>query len=166
MPGGHRRCDVIVAAPRIEHASGQSAELIARMAAAGVVACIQPSFAVTDVRQVQAALSAGRHAAAYPWAALAASGVRMMAGTDYPIEVLEPLAGLARLVSGRSEREGFSTADSAPECSRLASDLAFDLLSDQAAGTTLLSADPRTVPADQIDHIEVLGATPAPFRPG
>jgi predicted amidohydrolase YtcJ len=96
------------AAPRIEHASVQSAELIARIAASGVAVCIQPSFAVTDVRQVQAALGAGRSATAYPWAALAASGVRLLAGTDYPIEVLEPLVGLARLVSGRSKREGFA----------------------------------------------------------
>jgi predicted amidohydrolase YtcJ len=149
------------AAPRIEHASIQSAELIARMAASGVAACIQPSFAVTDVRQVRAALGAGRSAAAYPWAALAASGVRLLAGTDYPIEALEPLVGLARLVSGRSEREGFRTSDSAPVHSRLDQALAFDLLSDPAAGTTLLSADPRTAPAGAIDEIEVLGTAPA-----
>ncbi len=153
------------AAPRIEHASVQSGELIARMAASGVAACIQPSFAVTDVPQVHAALGSGRSAAAYPWAALAAAGVRLLAGTDYPIEVLEPLAGLARLVSGRSGRAGFGTSHTAPPHSRLDSATAFGLMSDAAAGLTLLSADPRTVPASEIDQIEVLGTQPAPFRP-
>jgi predicted amidohydrolase YtcJ len=151
------------AAPRIEHASVPSPELIARMTAAGVAACLQPSFAVTDVPQVTAALGSGRSAAAYPWAALAAAGVRLLAGTDYPIEVLEPLVGLARLVSGRSGRTGFGTGHTAPRHSRLDRTLAFALLTDGTAGTTLLSADPRTVPADAIDQIEVLGAAPVAF---
>ena len=37
------------------------------------------------------------------------------------------------------------------------------LLSDERAGRTLLSADPRTVPAGQIDQIEVRGTAPMPF---
>jgi predicted amidohydrolase YtcJ len=160
---GGDRAAIRAAAPRIEHASIQSAELIARMAASGVTACIQPSFAVTDVRQVRAALGAGRAGAAYPWAALAASGAPLLAGSDYPIEVLEPLVGLARLVSGRSRRPGFDTSGCAPEHSRLGRALAFGLLCDPAAGTTLLSADPRAVPAREIDQIEVLGTAPEPF---
>jgi predicted amidohydrolase YtcJ len=157
---------ITAAAPRIEHASVQSRELIARMAAAGVTAGIQPSFAVTDADQVTAALGAGRSAAAYPWAALAAAGVRMLAGTDYPIEVLEPLVGLARLVSGRSARPGFAAGRTAPPQSRLPAATAFGLLSDPAAGTTLLTADPRAVPAAAIDQIDVLGTAPAPFSTG
>jgi predicted amidohydrolase YtcJ len=51
---------IAAAAPRIEHASMLSAELIARMAAAGVVACIQPSFAQTDASQLGPALGPGR----------------------------------------------------------------------------------------------------------
>jgi predicted amidohydrolase YtcJ len=151
------------AAPRVEHASLQSAELIARMAATGVTACIQPSFAVTDAAHVAAALGRGRSATAYPWAALAAAGVPLLAGTDYPIEVLEPLVGLARLVSGRSVRGGFGTSRAAPPHSRLPAALAFGLLSDPAAGTTLLSADPRAVQPAAIDRIEVRGTAPAPF---
>jgi predicted amidohydrolase YtcJ len=151
------------AAPRIEHASVQSAGLAARMAESGVVACLQPSFAVTDVQHVRAALGPRRAALAYPWAALAAAGVRLLAGTDYPIEVLDPLAGLARLVSGRSERDGFGTQDTAPPQSRLAPGLAFGLMSDERAGQTVLSGDPRTVPAAEIDRLEALGTAPLPF---
>jgi predicted amidohydrolase YtcJ len=154
------------AAPRIEHASVQSAELIARMAAAGVAACIQPSFAVSDVPEVAAALGAGRAATAYPWAAMAEAAVPMLAGTDYPIEVLDPLVGLARLVSGQSARPGFGSAEPAPPHSRLPAGLAFALLSDEAAGRTVLSADPCGVPAAQLDLIEVLGTEPLPFLPG
>jgi predicted amidohydrolase YtcJ len=151
------------AAPRIEHASVLPADLIARMAAGGVVAGIQPSFAVTDADILGPALGPGRAAAAYPWSALAAAGVPMLAGTDYPIEVLDPLVGLARLAAGHSRRSGFSGAEVAPAQALLPIATAFAAMSDQAAGQTLLTADPRTAAKDDIDQIEVLGTDPTPF---
>jgi predicted amidohydrolase YtcJ len=154
---------IAAAAPRIEHASVLSADLIARMADLGVVACIQPSFAVSDATELQPALGPDRAALAYPWTGLAAAGVTMVAGSDYPIEILDPLPGLARLVTGRSNRPGFGTTAAAPAGARLPAVTAFGLMTDAAAGQTLLSADPRTVPADRLDDIEVLGTQPVPF---
>ena len=154
---------IAAAAPRIEHASVLSAELIDRMADTGVVACIQPSFAVTDAAELGPALGPERAARAYPWAQLAQAGGAMLAGTDYPIEVLEPLPSLARLARGESRRPGFVTTSSALAQARLPAHIAFALMTDPAAGQTLLSADPRAVPADAIDDIEVLGTRPAPF---
>ena len=154
---------ISTAAPRIEHASIQSSEIIARMAESGVVACIQPSFAVTDAREVRLALAPGLRGTAYPWADMASAGVRMLAGTDYPHEVIEPLVGLARLVRGRAERPGFRTSARARQTSRLSLAAAFRLLTDGTAGETLLSADPRITAAD-IDHIEVRGTMPVPFQ--
>jgi predicted amidohydrolase YtcJ len=90
-------------------------------------------------------------------------GARMLAGTDYPIEVLDPLVGLARLVSGRSERPGFGTQETAPQGSRLTIDQAIRLSCDATAGLTLLSADPATAAPGELDHIRVLGTAPAPF---
>ena len=150
------------AAPRIEHASVLSPELIARLARSGVVACIQPSFALTDAAELGPALGPERAARAYPWTDLARAGVAMLAGTDYPIEILEPLPSLARLVSGQSSRAGF-TGGTAPAQARLAVATAFALMSDPAAGQTLLTADPRAVPAAEIDAIAVLGTLPASF---
>jgi predicted amidohydrolase YtcJ len=160
---GDDRAAIAAAGPRIEHASVQSREIADRIAGLGVVACIQPSFAVTDAGQVRAALGTGRAAMTYPWAALAAAGARLLVGTDYPIEVLDPLVGLARLVCGRSERPGFSTADAAPEHSRLPLPLALELASDSDAGQTFLSADPSAISPGEIDRIAVRGTAPAPF---
>jgi predicted amidohydrolase YtcJ len=160
--GGDRAAQA-AAAPRIEHASVQSSEIIARMAESGTVACLQPSFAVTDAEQVRQALDPEHRDAAYPWAALAAAGARMLAGSDYPIEEIEPLVGLARLVRGRADRAGFLTAESAPDGSRLGAAAAFALLTNAAAGETLLSADPRAVPDTDIDRIQVHGTKPVPF---
>jgi predicted amidohydrolase YtcJ len=154
--------ELAAAAPRIEHASVLSAELITRMAGSGVVACIQPSFAVTDANELGPALGAERAGRAYPWAELARSGVALLAGTDYPIEVLDPLPSLARLVNGQSQRPGF-TSGAGPARARLAAGTAFALMTDPAAGETLLSADPRAVPAAELDTISVLGTLPASF---
>lgn len=159
----HDLAAMAAARPRIEHASLLSADLIERMAAGGVTACIQPSFAVSDAAQVDLALAADRRELSYPWAALTAAGVPVIAGSDYPIETLDPLAGLARLVSGRSERDGLGPTATAPPRSRLGTATAIAAMTDPAAGKTLLSADPLLLPAGEIDQITVLGTEPAPF---
>jgi hypothetical protein len=160
--GGDRGA-IAAAAPRIEHGSVLSAELVSRIAELGVVVCIQPSFAVTDAAQVPVALGADRLQTAYPWASLAAAGAKLLCGTDYPIEVIEPLVGLARLVTGRSCRPGFETAAAAPPLSRLPVPVAVAISTDMAAGRTFLSADPATADPGELDTIDVLGTQPAPF---
>src|SRR6185437_2990491 len=99
-------------------------------------------FPVTDAAQIALALGNDRTKTAYPWDRLVASGARLLLGTDFPIEVLDPLVSLARLVSGRSDRPGFATPLSAPEHSRLALEHALSLYCDESAGKTTLSADP------------------------
>jgi predicted amidohydrolase YtcJ len=153
------------AAPRIEHASVLSAELIARMAAGGVTACVQPSFPVTDAGLLGPALGPDRAGRAYPYTEMAAAGVPMLAGSDYPIEVIEPLVGLARLAAGRSRRPGFETGGGAPPQAVLPAGPALAMMTDPAAGQTMLSADPRAVPPAAIDEIEIAGTAPAPFWP-
>jgi predicted amidohydrolase YtcJ len=159
----HDNAAIAAAAPRLEHASVLSAELIARMAEAGVVAGIQPSFAVTDAGLLGPALGPERAARAYPWTALAAAGVPMLAGSDYPIEVFDPLVGLARLTAGRAGRAGFQSAAAAPEQALLPASVAFAIMSDPGAGRTALTADPRTARPDEIDLINVVGTEPEPF---
>ena len=157
------RAAVAAARPRIEHASLLSEELIARMAESGVTACIQPSFAVTDAAQLRPALGPDRHALAYPWTPLLAAGVTVVAGSDYPVEALEPLVGLARLAGGRSDRDGFASAGTAPPPSRLDAAAAFDIMTDAASGLTMLTADPRQAAPADIDAIRVTGTAPLPF---
>jgi predicted amidohydrolase YtcJ len=158
------RAALAAAAPRIEHASVLSEGLIERLAGLGVTACIQPSFAVTDAAMLGPALGPDRAGLAYPYAAMAAAGVAMLAGSDYPIEVLDPLVGLARLTAGESARPGFETEVPAPAQAVLPVGSAFALMTDSAAGRTLVTADPRTTPG-RIDAIEVTGTAPAPFWP-
>jgi predicted amidohydrolase YtcJ len=87
------------AAPRIEHAQVLRPDLIERMADLGVVACIQPCFAASDAESIALAL-AGRFPDAYRWDRLLDAGVRVIAGSDFPIETLDPTLGLERLTTG------------------------------------------------------------------
>jgi predicted amidohydrolase YtcJ len=87
------------AAPRIEHAQVLRPDLIARMVELGVVACIQPSFAVSDAESMELAL-AGRFPEAYRWDLLLDAGVSVIAGSDFPIETLDPELGFQRLITG------------------------------------------------------------------
>ncbi len=86
-------------APRIEHAQVLRPELIERMADLGVVACIQPCFAASDAESIALAL-AGRLPESYRWDLLLEAGVRVIAGSDFPIETLDPQIGLERLQQG------------------------------------------------------------------
>src|SRR5918997_5535392 len=52
--------DCPAAAPRVEHAQVLRADLVRRMASLGVVACIQPGFAVADAPEARSALGAER----------------------------------------------------------------------------------------------------------
>ncbi|MGI8791904.1 MAG: amidohydrolase family protein [Acidimicrobiales bacterium] len=87
------------ARPRIEHAQVLRTDLIARMADLGVTACIQPCFRTSDEPAATEAL-AGRWPEAYRWDLLLDAGVDVIAGSDFPIESLDPEAGLAGLTTG------------------------------------------------------------------
>jgi hypothetical protein len=126
--------DCAASSPRIEHAQVLRPDLIERMAEMGVVACIQPSFAVSDLANAEAALGA-HWPDAYRWDRLLDAGAKVITGSDFPIETLDPLVGLRRLVD---------------EPPNLPFDVAFALMTDASAGTTILSADPAADPAARV----------------
>jgi hypothetical protein len=128
---GGDRTALAAAGWRIEHCQVTRPDLIAAVAELGVIACIQPGFAASD-REAAAAGLGPRTDEAYDWPGLLAAGVRVIAGSDFPIESLDPLTGLSDLVTGRGT--GAPTLDVA---------VAFDLMTDATAGTTLMTADPR-----------------------
>lgn len=146
--------DCAAAAPRIEHAQVLSPTLIQRMAHLGVVACIQPGFGVSDAAAARSALGPERAAYAYNWNSLLDAGARVIAGSDYPIESLSPLEGLARMVSGAGEDGRVVTEP--VELGRT-----LPLMTDATAGTTVLSEDPAEVDPTELRRIEVVEARPS-----
>lgn len=145
--------DCAAAAPRIEHAQVLNADLIRRMADLGVVACIQPGFAVSDADSARRALG-DRWEESYRWDLLLDAGVRVITGSDFPIEPLSPLVGLQRLVTGDTD-DGRSTG--APTLPFVQ---AFALVTDPSAGVTVLSDDPHTTDEDELAKLEIVDVRP------
>lgn len=138
--------DCAAAAPRIEHVQVLRQDLVEVMAECGIVACIQPGFGAQDHAEAGRALG-DDWPLAYRWDALLGAGVRVVGGSDYPIDALSPLEGLRKLV-----QNPFGAMDVVE---------ALGLMTDEASGTTLLEEDPRTLEPDRIAAIRVLGTVPA-----
>ncbi len=157
------RAAMAAAGPRIEHASVLSADLIARIAGIGVTPCIHPRSR-SPTRGARGGPRSGPGCAGLPVDRDAAAGERWWPAR-YPIEVLEPLVGLAEATAGRSDPPGFSTADPALGQAIVPVGAAFAMMTDGAACEMLVSADPRTTPG-AIDAIDVTATAPALFWPG
>ena len=134
---------------RIEHAQVLSAAIIDRIAGQGVTVCVQPSFATSDAASAPVALGDERWKRSYDWAGLLRAGARIVCGSDYPIETLDPLVGLRDLTTAvtRGSRVDLKTA--------------YELMTDESVGVTTLSADPREIDPDSLKDLEVLGTHPA-----
>ena len=79
--------------PRIEHAQCVNPKDMTRMAKVGVIASMQPIHAVADRELADAQWPAvTKHS--YAWRALEQAGVRLAFGSDAPVEVADPLAGI------------------------------------------------------------------------
>ncbi|MBN2129667.1 MAG: amidohydrolase [Sedimentisphaerales bacterium] len=90
---------------RIEHAQVLRDDDIARFAALGVVASMQPTHCITDKRFAEKRIGAVRCRGAYAWQRLLDAGAVVAFGTDYPVELIDPLEGLYAAVT-RKDRLG------------------------------------------------------------
>ena len=87
---------------RIEHAQVLDPADIARFAKLGVIASMQPVHQTSDRQMAEARLGLARLAGAYAWHSLLTSGAHMAFGSDAPVELPDPFAGMAAAIS----REG------------------------------------------------------------
>jgi predicted amidohydrolase YtcJ len=88
---------------RIEHAQVTTSAEIARFKELKVIASMQPSHLLTDMRWAQDRLGPKRAAASYAWASFLNKGVTLAFGTDYPVEPVTPFRGLYAAVTRKSE---------------------------------------------------------------
>lgn len=75
---------------RVEHAQVVAPDDVARFAALGVVACVQPAHATSDMGWVEARLGPERLARAYAWRTLRRAGATLLLGSDAPVESHDP----------------------------------------------------------------------------
>ena len=87
---------------RIEHAQVTTPAQIARFKELKVIASMQPSHLLTDMRWVNERLGPKRAATSYAWAGFLNKGVTLAFGTDYPVESVTPFRGLYAAVTRKS----------------------------------------------------------------
>jgi predicted amidohydrolase YtcJ len=88
---------------RVEHAQCPTAAQIARFKQLKVIASMQPTHVLTDMRWAQDRLGPKRAATCYAWNSFLTKGVPLAFGTDYSVEPISPFRGLYASVTRRSE---------------------------------------------------------------
>lgn len=79
---------------RIEHSQILSPDDIPRFAQLGVIAAMQPVHCTSDMDWAEDRLCEDRLPGAYAWKTLLKTGAHLCFGTDFPVERVDPLAGL------------------------------------------------------------------------
>jgi predicted amidohydrolase YtcJ len=159
--------------PRIEHGQILDAADIPRFGRLGVIASVQPTHCTSDMPWAPARLGAERIAeGAYVWQKLLRSGARLAAGSDFPVERPDPVAGFYAAVT-RQDRTGHPPGGwaSAQRLSRAEALRAFTLDAAYAAHAerdlgsietgkfadfVVLSADVMTIPTAEVPGTRVL----------
>ena len=88
---------------RVEHAQITTPAQISRFAELKVIASMQPSHVLTDMRWAEDRLGPKGAATSYAWASFIKAGVTLAFGTDYPVEPVNPFRGLYAAVTRKSE---------------------------------------------------------------
>jgi predicted amidohydrolase YtcJ len=88
---------------RVEHAQVTTPAEIARFKELKVIASMQPSHLLTDMRWAQERLGPKRASTSYAWVDFLNKGVTLAFGTDYPHEPVTPFPGLYAAVTRKSE---------------------------------------------------------------
>ncbi len=145
---------------RIEHASVLDHTLIRRIQELGLIASVQPHFNVSDF-WVEQRLGKERASLTYPFASLLRAGVKVVAGSDCPVEPLTPLSGIEAAVN-RTPPEALGVEDAIALYTRNAAYASFDentkgtIIAGKLADLVILQEDPRKVPPSTISKIRVL----------
>lgn len=90
---------------RLEHAQIIPPQQQTRMAELGIIASMQPSHAIGDLNFAPARLGAERLTYAYPWKPLVDKGIKVVGGSDAPVEVGDPRIEFYAAIS-RSRLDG------------------------------------------------------------
>jgi predicted amidohydrolase YtcJ len=84
---------------RIEHAQVVALADIPRFHALGVIASVQPTHATSDMPWAEQRVGPRRIVGGYAWRKFRDADVRLALGSDFPVEHIDPIAGLYAAVS-------------------------------------------------------------------
>jgi len=88
---------------RIEHAQVTTPQQVVKFRDLKVVASMQPSHLLTDMKWAEARVGPKRAEHSYAWAEFLQRGVTLAFGTDFPVESISPFRGLYAATTRKSE---------------------------------------------------------------
>jgi hypothetical protein len=146
---------------RIEHASVLNKSLIDRFRTLHVTASVQPHFIASDY-WLKERLGTERASMTYPLASLTRAGVTVVAGSDGPIDPIQPLACIGAALERPGTNEAISTEETIALYTRNAAYASFEekqkgtITPGKYADLIALQEDPMTANADAIANIKVI----------
>ena len=149
---------------RLEHAAVLDRELIGRIKKLGLTVSVQPKCVVSEFQVWSAVDRLGPERARwlYPLKTLFKEGIRVVGGSDCPMEPLSPLQGIQAAVERQFFPEEQLTVDEALRMYTINAayasseeDVKGSVEEGKLADFTVLSGDPRTVPPNKIGKINV-----------
>jgi len=146
---------------RIEHASVLSKSLIERFRTLHVTASVQPHFIASDY-WLKERLGTERASMSYPLASLIRAGVSVVAGSDCPIDPIEPLTCIPPAVDRPGSKEAIGVEEAIALYTRNASYASFEekekgtIAPGKYADLVALHQDPMKVEASDIADISVV----------
>ncbi len=138
---------------RIEHAQILHPDDIVRIGALGLIASMQPSHAIGDLKFAPDRLGQERLAGAYAWQSLLATGAVIAGGSDAPVEIGTPQIEFYAAVA-RKDLEGFSTEDWSPE-QALTREQALTLFTSAPAFAAFMEEDLGTIEVGKLADFTV-----------
>ena len=91
---------------RIEHSQIVNLEDVPRYADLGILPAMQPQHAVSDMPWVKDRIGDGRLEGAYAWRSFIDEGIIIPCGSDFPVEIPNPLIGIHDAVT-RQDKNGY-----------------------------------------------------------
>ena len=156
---------------RIEHAEVVNPADVQRFLASGVIASMQPSQLISDLRWLVERLGRERLAAVFPWRRLADSGARVIFGSDWPVEPLNPLLGMfgatatlaaeglpslgLRAEAQMDPEDALTAFTVGPAYATFEESLKGTIIAGHLADLAVLTGDPTRVPAEEIPNLAV-----------
>lgn len=149
---------------RLEQAAVLNEKLIGRMNAHNVLVSVQPQVVASEFNVWSAINHIGSERAKwlFPLKTLLRNGVKVVGGSDCPMEPLNPLVGIQAAVTRESFPEQRVTVEEALRMYTV--DAAFSSFEEDAKGSieagkqadlAVISSDPTDVPTDKIQDINV-----------
>ena len=140
---------------RIEHAQLLHDDDLARFAAAGIVASIQPEHAMDD-RDVADRHWVGRTRRSFVLRSLLDAGARIVLGSDAPVAPLDPWVAMdAAVTRARDGREPWHPEQRVTNAEALAASTRTTVAVGQPADLVITELDPLTTTGDDLRRMPV-----------